>query len=116
MGVTWKEQPPYQNWRSFAQNLTAYADTRAAEVESQVPDDEAWEGSDPGTIEDVLAVENDVVPFDRADVLGAPDPGGRRGCRVAARPSLVTASARPVRLICLLANSLRDGKIMARCL
>ena len=24
-----------------------------------------------GTIEDVLAVENDVVPFDRADVLGA---------------------------------------------
>ena len=25
----------------------------------------------PGTIEDVLAVENDVVPFDRADVLGA---------------------------------------------
>ena len=26
----------------------------------------------PGTIEDVLAVENDVVPFDRADVLGAP--------------------------------------------
>ena len=27
--------------------------------------------ADPGTIEDVLAVENDVVPFDRA-VLGAP--------------------------------------------
>ena len=27
--------------------------------------------ADPGTIEDVLAVENDVVPFDRADVLGA---------------------------------------------
>ena len=26
----------------------------------------------PGTIEDVLAVENDVVPFDRADLLGAP--------------------------------------------
>ena len=26
---------------------------------------------DPGVIEDVLAVENDVVPFDRADVLGA---------------------------------------------
>ena len=26
----------------------------------------------PGTIEDVLAVENDVVPFDRAHVLGAP--------------------------------------------
>ena len=25
----------------------------------------------PGTIEDVLAVENDIVPFDRADVLGA---------------------------------------------
>ena len=25
--------------------------------------------TDPGTIEDVLAVENDVVPFDRADVL-----------------------------------------------
>ena len=25
--------------------------------------------ADPGTIEDVLAVENDVVPFDRADVL-----------------------------------------------
>ena len=30
----------------------------------------------PGTIEDVLAVENDVVPFDRADVLGA----GLRRC------------------------------------
>ena len=27
--------------------------------------------ADPGAIEDVLAVENDVVPFDRADVLGA---------------------------------------------
>ena len=27
--------------------------------------------ADPGTIEDVLAVENDVVPFDRADLLGA---------------------------------------------
>ena len=25
----------------------------------------------PGVIEDGLAVENDVVPFDRADVLGA---------------------------------------------
>ena len=25
--------------------------------------------ANPGTIEDVLAVENDVVPFDRADVL-----------------------------------------------
>ena len=25
--------------------------------------------TDPGAIEDVLAVENDVVPFDRADVL-----------------------------------------------
>ena len=27
--------------------------------------------ADPGTIEDVLAVDNDVVPFDRADLLGA---------------------------------------------
>ena len=27
--------------------------------------------TDPGAIEDVLAVEDDVVPFDRADVLGA---------------------------------------------
>ena len=27
--------------------------------------------ADPGAIEDVLAVEDDVVPFDRADVLGA---------------------------------------------
>ena len=27
--------------------------------------------ADPGAIEDGLAVENDVVPFDRADVLGA---------------------------------------------
>ena len=26
--------------------------------------------TDPGAIEDILAVENDVVPFDRADVLG----------------------------------------------
>ena len=43
MGVTWKEKPPYPNWRSFAQDLTAYADTRAAEIESQAPDDEAWE-------------------------------------------------------------------------
>ena len=43
MGATWKEKPPYQNWLSFAQNLTACADTRAAEVESKVPDDEAWE-------------------------------------------------------------------------
>ena len=25
--------------------------------------------TDPGAIEDILAVENDVVPFDRADVL-----------------------------------------------
>ena len=63
--------------------------------------------ADQGAIEDVLAVEDDVVPFDRADVLGA---GLRPG-----RP-LVTASARPVRVICLLANWLRDGKIMARCL
>ncbi len=33
------------------------------------------------TIEDVLAVENDVVPFDRADVLGAglrPVPGSAK--------------------------------------
>ena len=51
--------------------------------------------ADQGAIEDVLAVEDDVVPFDRADVLGS---------RVAARPSLVTASACPVRVICLLAN------------
>ena len=43
MGVTWKEKPPYPNWRSFAQSLTAYADTQAAKVESPVPDDEAWE-------------------------------------------------------------------------
>ena len=28
--------------------------------------------TDPGAIEDVLAVENDVVPFDRADVLERP--------------------------------------------
>ena len=63
--------------------------------------------ADPGAIEDVLAVEDDVVPFDRADVLGA-------GLRQ--RPSLVTASARPVRVICWLANWLRDGKIMAKCL
>ena len=27
--------------------------------------------ADPAAIEDVLAVEDDVVPFDRADVLGA---------------------------------------------
>ena len=27
--------------------------------------------ADPGAIEDVLTVENDVVPFDRADVLRA---------------------------------------------
>ena len=27
--------------------------------------------ADPGTIEDVLAVENDVVPFDRADELAS---------------------------------------------
>ena len=27
--------------------------------------------ADQGAIEDVLAVEDDVVPFDRADVLGA---------------------------------------------
>ena len=59
--------------------------------------------ADPGAIEDVLAVENDVVPFDRADVL-------EQGC------ALVTASARPVRVICLLANWFRDGKIMAKCL
>ena len=32
--------------------------------------------ADQGAIEDVLAVENDVVPFDRADVLGA----GLRRC------------------------------------
>ena len=25
--------------------------------------------ADPGTIEDILVVENDVVPFDRADAL-----------------------------------------------
>ena len=28
--------------------------------------------TDPGAIEDVLAVENDVVPFDRADVPQRP--------------------------------------------
>ena len=44
MGVTWKEKPPYPHWRSFAQSLTAYADTQAAKVESPVPDDEAWDG------------------------------------------------------------------------
>ena len=44
MGVTWKEKPPYPYSQSFAQHLTAYADTRAAEVEAQAPDDEAWEG------------------------------------------------------------------------
>ena len=60
--------------------------------------------ADQGAIEDVLAVEDDLVPFDRADVLGA---GLRPGL------PLVTASARPVRVICLLANWLRDGKIMA---
>ena len=27
--------------------------------------------ADPGAIEDILAVEDDIVPFDRADVLGA---------------------------------------------
>ena len=32
------------------------------------------------------------------------------------KQGLVTASARPVRVICLLANWLRDGKIMAMCL
>ena len=28
--------------------------------------------TDPGAIEDVLAIENDVVPFDRADVSQRP--------------------------------------------
>ena len=41
----------------------------------------------PGTIEDLLALENDVVPFDRADVLGAPGRSRRetrlQGCRQA---------------------------------
>ena len=39
--------------------------------------------------------------------------GQRRYSNLAVR---MTASARPVRVICLLANWLRDGKIMARCL
>ena len=47
--------------------------------------------ADQGAIKNVLTVENDVVPFDRADVLE----------QVASLPSLVTASARPVRVICL---------------
>ena len=47
--------------------------------------------ADPGAIKNVLTVENDVVLFDRADVLE----------QVASLPSLVTASARPVRVICL---------------
>ena len=32
----------------------------------------------PATIEDLLAVENDVVPFDRAHVLGAPGRSRRK--------------------------------------
>ena len=67
MGVTWKEKPPYQNWRRFAQNLTAYADTRAAEVESQVPDDEAWEGW-----------------FRRHEARGRNEPYDREGNRIVA--------------------------------
>ena len=43
MGVTWKDRPPYPSGQSFAKHLTAYADSRAATVESQVPDDEVWE-------------------------------------------------------------------------
>ena len=43
MGVTWRESPPYKNWRSFAKHLTAYAESEAKKVEPQVPDDEAWE-------------------------------------------------------------------------
>ena len=48
--------------------------------------------ADQGAIKNVLTVENDVVPFDRADVLGA----GLRQCL-----PLVTAPARPVRVVCL---------------
>ena len=44
MGMTWKEKPPYASWQGFAKHLTAYADTQARKVESQVADDEAWEG------------------------------------------------------------------------
>ena len=42
-------------------------DERSYTLQQSDPDPLA----DPGTIEDVLAVENDVVPFDRAHVLGA---------------------------------------------
>ena len=62
--------------------------------------------TDPGTIEDVRAVENDVVPFDRADVL-------EQGC-VTAFLGDSPRSPRP-RDLPWLANWLRDGKIMARC-
>ena len=43
MGASWREKPPYSNWRSFARNLTAYADTQAGKVELQPSDNENWD-------------------------------------------------------------------------
>ena len=58
----------------------------------------------PGAIKDVLAVENDVVPFDRADVL-------KPGC-VNAFLGDSPSSPHPCDLLGF-GNWLRDGKIMA---
>ena len=43
MGVTWRDAPPYPNWRSYAQHLTSYAQLQASKVEPGLP-----VGSPPG--------------------------------------------------------------------
>ena len=43
MGVTWKNNPPYPNWATYAKALSEYADDQAENVAGQTPDDESWE-------------------------------------------------------------------------
>ena len=45
MGMTWKENPPYSNWRSYAEHLTQYVQDEASTVGAQMPEDrvlDAW--------------------------------------------------------------------------
>ena len=43
MGATWRNNPPYPNWATYAKDLSEYADNAAENVAGQAPDDESWE-------------------------------------------------------------------------
>ena len=42
MGESWKEAPPYPNWRDYASHLTEYAENLADTVKAQMPREEAF--------------------------------------------------------------------------